>query len=303
MPPQKSPQAKIQRPQEVTPRSTAFAEPRKSAGSARNAELAICEREVVKPFARSMLAEKNASTLDRTSDAFDVYRILNEHRKECEISGDYDAARLTRERLNCMRESQYHKHKSSMEQRHDNAIEYMREEQKNEFLDVTNKWKEGEMPSHEAGRLRMIEDLRERQQVELTQFKSQLSSQVVKPKYSPEILNLKRRMQVVGVQGQYDAAQTIQKKINKLVAEQEEKHKVMITERYDRLCAQFIAKQKKEFDALTLKRDSERNSKLSAQQQELALLARRQKKELHTLMATQVHEKAKSKLPILLTPR
>jgi len=257
------------------------------------------EPEVIFPFSRG---QTDNYDFGLSRDAFDVYRILNDHRKECEQSGDYDAARLTRLRLNRMRGSQMQKKQDSMQNRHSTAREQLLHEQSEEMKNYLKLTEEKENPTIEATVQRLEEDLKERQEVEFIQFLSQLSAQVYKPKFSPEVLNLKRRMQMLGVQGNYNQAKKVQARINKLIAEEETKNKEKIKEKYERVCNIFRMKQKKEYDALMLKIESVRIQKKKRQEKQKELYEKKHRKGINNLDGQQGIEKSKAKkLPQLGT--
>merc|ERR1712096_280660 len=127
-------------------------------------------------------------------------------------------------------------------------------------------------------------------------LKAQLSSGLVKPKHTPDILNLQRRMYVLGVQGRYVAAKKLQKQVQHLINENERKLKENIANKYKARCEAFKAKQKKELAALLQKLDSLEGKKKVELDFEFSVLEKRQRKEMDDLIAKQSLEKAKYKL-------
>jgi len=250
--------------------------------------------EQILPFPR---AENNASDdFTLTRDAIDVYRILNEHRLECEQSGDYVAARLTRQRLNRMRDSQAEKKRQGMETRHATERERLLSDQADELKAFHAKWEQKELPDLDATTSKLEADLRERQEVEFMQFQSQLSAQVFKPKNSSKVLNMQKCLHMLGVQGAYQNAKKMQNRIAKLIDEETDKSKDRLKQKYERVCEIFKSQQKKDFDALKMKVDNTRLKKKKERDRETEFLEKKHRKELTTLDCVQGIQRAKANL-------
>lgn len=258
------------------------------------------KEQMILPFARG--GNDAIDDFSLTRDAIDVYRILNDHRLECEQSGDYVAARVTRQRLNRMRDSQAEKKRQGMEFRHTTEREMLLSDQADELKAFHKLWEEKENPDLDATANKLEADLRERQEVEFMQFQSQLSAQVFKPKNSAKVLNLKRCLQMLGVQGAYQNAKKLQNRIAKLVEQETDKSKEGLKNKYERVCEIFKSQQKKEFCALTMKIQNVRHRKKAEQERQRELLEKRHRKDLAILDSAHGIERAKANMGSTPTP-
>ena len=110
-------------------------------------------------------------------------------------------------------------------------------------------WEKVEMPRLEQMCTRLESQVSERQNIELRQFQAGLSAEHYHPKFSPQVLDMKRRMECLGTQGFYHAAQKIKKKLEQMSeVELEAAHDT----RFNRLKGReqlFVRKQERETTA------------------------------------------------------
>lgn len=105
---------------------------------------------------------------------------------------------------------------------------------KAETRELINKWNNVIIPNFENEAALIEIELKKRHQNELEQFREQIEKEhdqaVVH--YSGEILNLKKKAEVLGMQGFYKEAKALKKKVKVLVDGEKEKHDLIIKEKF-----------------------------------------------------------------------
>lgn len=108
---------------------------------------------------------------------------------------------------------------------------------KAELKELINKWENVIMPNFENEAALLEIELKKRHQNELESFKQQIEVDQTKGTqgsfsgsfivhYSGEILNLKKKSELLGQQGFYQEAKKVKKKIKELKAIEREKHEL-----------------------------------------------------------------------------
>lgn len=183
----------------------------------------------------------------------DVVKILENHRRECEISGDYASAEVTRRRLEKLTAMHVEKHTQIMEHKQESAIDTLKAAYEVKCTEFERRWAEEEFPNVERQVEKMRAEIAERQAVELHRFQAQRSTEQYKPKKSGKILSERRRLDAMGAQGDYKAAKTLKAKIESQEQEELEKAHSAVLKSWRRREKRFLAQQQRDKDLLESK--------------------------------------------------
>ena len=131
---------------------------------------------------------------------------------------------------------------------------------KAETRELLNKWNNVIIPNFENEAALLEIELKKRHQNELEQFREQIEKEqdVAVVHYSGEILNLKKKAEVLGMQGMYKEAKALKKKVKQLVDHERDKHDVIIKEKFVNRSQLLVAKQAKEYQSLKKKHWAQR---------------------------------------------
>lgn len=126
---------------------------------------------------------------------------------------------------------------------------------KAETRELLNKWNSVIIPNFENEAALIEIELKKRHQNELEQFREQIEKEqdVAVVHYSGEILNLKKKAEVLGLQGFYKEAKSLKKRVKALVGNEKGKHEVTIKEKFVNRSQLLVAKQAKEYQSLKKK--------------------------------------------------
>lgn len=238
----------------------------------------------------------------------DVAKILENHRRECEKSGDYKSAEVARKRLEKLKGLYEAKQNVILGHKQDSAIDDLKEEGDRRRKEFERRWAEEEFPALNRHIEKLRADLAERQAVDLYRFQSRKTTEQYKPKKSPSIVNDKQRLNAMGAQGNYAAAKTLQQSIEaREKAEEEKVHRDMVkswrlrekrfSQKQEQERVVLEAKIRSVFEAKEKQKDRE-SEDLHAKQQ--ASLARVQAQHLNLLRKTTGGaSKKKSFTPVL----
>lgn len=159
----------------------------------------------------------------------DVVKILENHRRECEKSGDYKSAEVARQRMETLREVYEAKQTAMLGHKQDSAIDMLKEEGDEKRKELERRWAEEEFPALDRQIEKMRADLAERQAVDAYRFQARKGNELYKPKKSASVISDKRRLDAMGAQGDYAAAKELKFSIEAREKKEEAKvHRDMI---------------------------------------------------------------------------
>ena len=105
---------------------------------------------------------------------------------------------------------------------------------KAEIKELINKWNSVIIPNFENEAALLEIELKKRHQNELEFFREQVEKEHGQAiiHYSGEVLNLKKKSEVLGMQGYYKDAKKLKKKVKQLEEDEREKHELMSKEKF-----------------------------------------------------------------------
>lgn len=148
--------------------------------------------------------------------------ILEEHRKNCERQGKYVEAEIAKNRLEELKLHEYNRRKEAMRSRQIAERLGVEEAHMLEFQQFNHIWDQ-KMAEYEDNANRLIGAMKERHAAELKAFQQRLISKTSTPKFSKELLNLRKIQDVLAKKKDYSEAAKIKQKADELEAWELEK--------------------------------------------------------------------------------
>jgi len=235
-------------------------------------------------------------------EALDLLRILENHRRECEKTGDFESAKITRERLGKLRLAQVKKQKNALMARHQADKEALLQELDRGMQEFLDGWRNVKVSELDAFVEELLRGSKERAEIELRQFQTSLNAKPFKPKFSPEVLDLQRRMECLGQQEMYQEAKKLKKKIEQLQEVELLKTHATRLKMIEVKEASFKEKQAREMSALHDRIRNLRMEKARQQEREFRELKKQQQSTLafleqkHSLERSRLSQEARAVL-------
>ena len=159
---------------------------------------------------------------EETSAVLDFLSILEEHRKNCERQGKYVEAEIAQNRLEELKMHEENRRKEAMRSRQIAERLGVEEAHMLEFQQFNEIW-DKKMRDYEAHAAELVEAMKERHAAELRDFQSTLLKKQTRPKFSRELLDLRRIQEHLARQKDYSEAHKIKLKCDALEAWELEK--------------------------------------------------------------------------------
>ncbi|KAH9131383.1 hypothetical protein AeNC1_019676 [Aphanomyces euteiches] len=132
----------------------------------------------------------------------DFLQILEEHRKNCEKQGKYVEAEIAKNRLEELKVHEENRRKEAMRSRQIAERLGVEEAHMLEFQQFNVVW-DKKMEEYERNVDELVASMRERHQGELVEFQQKLLEKQPKPKFSKELLNLRKIEEHLARQKEY----------------------------------------------------------------------------------------------------
>lgn len=169
------------------------------------------------------------------------------------------------------------------------------EAQKAQFLEFSEAW-DNYMAQYEETAFKSLERLKEKQILELQEFQAKaLKEAKLKVKNSRELLELRKKQQVLAKQKLYDEAEIIKRKADKLEEWENAKNEATIREIIQKKEAKFMQQQQLAVAAMLKRIQRDRNEQLKHREQDSERLIQRNKNVRNDLLARQSAELKKTK--------
>mmetsp|Transcript_15650 Transcript_15650/g.39730 ORF Transcript_15650/g.39730 Transcript_15650/m.39730 type:complete len:229 (+) Transcript_15650:222-908(+) len=156
---------------------------------------------------------------DEETAVQDFLQILEEHRRNCERQGKYVEAEIAKNRIEELRRHEENRRLDKMRTRQIAERLGVEEAHMMEFQQFNALW-DKKMAEYEQKALDLHDAMKERHAAEYTELQNQLHAQNVRdrPKYSKELLNLRKIQETLAKQKQYAEAHKVQQKADQLEA-------------------------------------------------------------------------------------
>jgi len=204
----------------------------------------------------------------------DFLQILEEHRKNCERQGKYVEAEIAKNRLEELKLHEENRRKEAMRSRQIAERLGVEEAHMLEFQQFNIVW-DKKMAEYEEHADELVEAMRERHQGELREFQRKLLSKQQKPKFSRELLNLRKIQEHLAKQKDYTEAHKMKLKSDALEAWELEKWRNQKQQEMFQREAKFKHRQQQELLALQKRIQTGREEQKKQRQMDLERLLQR----------------------------
>lgn len=152
----------------------------------------------------------------------DFLEILEEHRKNCERQGKYVEAEIAKNRLEELKLHEENRRREAMRSRQIAERLGVEEAHMLEFQQFNAVW-DKKMTEYEQHAEELIEAMKDRHAAELRDYQRRLMSKEIKPKFSRDLLNLRKIQETLAKQKDYAEAHKMKLKADALEAWEIEK--------------------------------------------------------------------------------
>lgn len=205
----------------------------------------------------------------------DFLQILEEHRKNCERQGKYVEAEIAKNRLEELREHEENRRREAMRSRQIAERLGVEEAHMLEFQQFNALW-DKRMAEFEQKSADLVEAMKERHAASLNEYLRKLQQEPLKrPKFSKELLNLRRIQQTLAKQKDYAEAHKVKLKADNLEAFELEKLRNHHQVRMQSLAEKFKERQSGELTALLKRVQTGREEQKKQRQADLERLLQR----------------------------
>lgn len=205
----------------------------------------------------------------------DFLQILEEHRKNCERQGKYVEAEIAKNRLDELKLHEENRRREAMRSRQIAERLGVEEAHMLEFQQFNALW-DRKMAEYEAKAGDLEEAMKERHAAEYKEFaKKVVNEPGYKPKFSKDLLNMRKIEQTLAKQKEYAEAHKMKLKGDNVEAFELEKLRSQRQMRMSMMEEKFLAKQSQELQALRKRTQTGRDELKKQRQLDLERLLQR----------------------------
>eukprot|EP00825_Cyclidium_porcatum_P039713 TRINITY_DN4882_c0_g1_i1.p1 TRINITY_DN4882_c0_g1~~TRINITY_DN4882_c0_g1_i1.p1 ORF type:complete len:319 (-),score=88.16 TRINITY_DN4882_c0_g1_i1:372-1328(-) len=225
-----------------------------------------------------------------TDDLEQYIEILYDHQKNCEKQGKYVEAEITKRRLKELKIQLESSNKKEMKDRHFSERNEVEKAHLSEFNEFNQFWDQ-KMKEFEEEARKVEQQTIDKQNQEMNQFIEELEKSLpLKPKDSPELLNLKKIEESLAKQEDYIEAHKIQQRVLQIEKEEYEKWVFMRQQKIKNLIIQLKTRHNNELNALRQRIISGQEEQRKVRGQELEKLLQKYQNVKKELEITQNQE-------------
>jgi len=210
------------------------------------------------------------------SQVQDFLRTLEKHRLDCEQSGKYDEAELAKSRLDQLRQHEEEKRREELRSAQLSERLNVEEAHMRELQDFNDSWdaKAAEFEQHAANLQGQLDN---RHQEDHSAYLKKLlaTTEPRNPRWSKELLNLRKIEDTVARQKQYSEAGRVQQQADQVEADERAAWQAKREQKMTMLEEQSVEKQRKEMGGLLKRIQSGRDEQKQARKAELERLLQR----------------------------
>jgi len=215
------------------------------------------------------------AVMDDASAVHDFLIILEEHRKNCEKAGKYIEADVAKKRLEELRQHEENRRQEGLRSRQIAQRLGVEEAHMLEFQQFNAAW-DRKTKEYEERASELLEAMRQRHLLDVQDFKRKAASEPQRsPKFSKELLDLRRIEVTLAKQGEYVEAQKVKVHADSLEAAERERMQAEREQHVSVLEVKFIQKQEQEVNALRQRIQAGAEEQRKARQVDLERLLQR----------------------------
>ncbi|CAD7933614.1 unnamed protein product [Amoebophrya sp. A120] len=178
-----------------------------------------------------------------------LMRRLEQYRKQCELKGDYGEARKARTKYDELRFKETVRQRRLIEQAQVHEMSEVEAAQKQQLMEFSAAW-DRYMADYESTAYMSLEKLKEQHAQQFGQLTENMETQPRVCKFSPDLLELRRRQKALGKQGQYEEAAKVKDQADRLEKWEIAKYASQSVDQVQRLEQRLRAQQNKALNAL-----------------------------------------------------
>jgi hypothetical protein len=202
-------------------------------------------------------------------------KVLAEYRRTCEQRGNYKEAELVQHVLKQLRMEEENRHLSALTAQQESERQGLEEAHMLEFQNFQRIWNE-KIDGFEEHQLDCEAAMLERHSKELALFHNEMTSEMPRrPKFSKDLLNLRKIQETLAKQKNYAEAQKIKNKGDRLEAQELDRINRDRAEHYSKKEAQILARHRSELQVMRKRMERGKQELERARKKELDMLLQR----------------------------
>lgn len=205
-----------------------------------------------------------------------LMRRLEQYRRQCEGKGDYKEARKAKTKFEELRTKEQLRQRRLIEQAQIHEMTEVEAAQKQQFLEFSAAW-DRYMADYESTAYMSLERLKEQHAQEFSQLSDQIQKQPRVCKFSPELLELRRKQKALAKLGKYEDANQIKARADKLEKWEIAKYASQTVDSVQRLEEKLRTQQNKALNALLKRIQRDRGEQIRHRQLDSHRLMQRNK--------------------------
>eukprot|EP00391_Amoebophrya_sp_Ameob2_P008747 CAMPEP_0178992764 /NCGR_PEP_ID=MMETSP0795-20121207/6301_1 /TAXON_ID=88552 /ORGANISM="Amoebophrya sp., Strain Ameob2" /LENGTH=406 /DNA_ID=CAMNT_0020684693 /DNA_START=45 /DNA_END=1266 /DNA_ORIENTATION=- len=190
-----------------------------------------------------------------------LMRRLEQYRKQCEIKGDYSEARKARTKYDELRFKESVRQRRLIEQAQVHEMSEVEAAQKQQLMEFSAAW-DRYMADYESTAYMSLEKLKEQHAQQFSDLTDNVERQPRVCKFSPDLLELRRRQKALGKQGQYEEAAKVKEQADRLEKYEIAKYASQSVDQVQRQEQRLRAQQNKALNALLKRIQRDRSEQL-----------------------------------------
>eukprot|EP01029_Cantina_marsupialis_P028437 TRINITY_DN776172_c0_g1_i1.p1 TRINITY_DN776172_c0_g1~~TRINITY_DN776172_c0_g1_i1.p1 ORF type:complete len:236 (+),score=64.87 TRINITY_DN776172_c0_g1_i1:51-758(+) len=204
----------------------------------------------------------------------DFLSILEQHRKNCEKQGKYVEAEIAKNRLEELKLHEENRKREIVKSRHIAERLGVEEAHMLEFQQFNEIWDQ-KMEEYEEQATDLLQTMKERHIMELQKFQEELIGKPARPKFSKELLNLRRIEECLARRKDYAEAAKVKMRCDELEAREAERCNTEKQSSMHNAEKKFVHKQSQEMNALRKRIQTGKNEQKKQRQVDLERLLQR----------------------------
>jgi len=205
-----------------------------------------------------------------------LMRRLEQYRRQCEAKGDYKEARKAKTKFEELKTKEQMRQRRLIEQAQIHEMTEVEAAQKQQFLEFSAAW-DRYMADYESTAYMSLERLKEQHAAEFSQLSEQIQKQPRVCKFSPELLEQRRKQRALAKLGKYEDANQIKSVANGMEKTEIAKYASQTVDSVQRLEQKLRTQQTKALNALLKRIQRDRGEQIRHRQLDSQRLIQRNK--------------------------
>ncbi|CAD7964282.1 unnamed protein product [Amoebophrya sp. A25] len=218
----------------------------------------------------------STNAIEKMTTPLALMRRLEQYRKQCETKGDYGEAKKSRAKYEELRSKEVIRQRRLIEQAQVHEISEVESAQKQQCLEFSAAW-DRYMADYESTAYMSLEKLKEQHALQFQELNDQLERQPRVCKFSPDLLELRRKQKVLGKQGLYEEASKVKEQADRMEKWEIAKFASTSVDQVQKLEQRLRAQQNKALNALLKRIQRDRGEQIRQRSVDSRRLCQRNK--------------------------